>query len=94
MKETHSHSQGYLIETHDPQPEVRKNAETARDWEYAEEAAYLYRIASLFKDRFLRSIAFSKEQERLFCPIILILRTSDHAKSNGPDLIDRPKKAA
>jgi hypothetical protein len=26
---------GNLIETVNPQPEVRKNAETAKDWEYA-----------------------------------------------------------
>lgn len=44
---------GILIESINPQPEVRKNAETAKDWEYAEEAAYLYRMAILFKNRFL-----------------------------------------
>lgn len=27
---------GKLIEPANPQPEVRKNAETARDWEFAE----------------------------------------------------------
>jgi hypothetical protein len=44
---------GILIESINPQPEVRNNAENARDWEYAGEAAYLYRMAMLFKDRFL-----------------------------------------
>ncbi len=44
---------GKPLETVDPQPEVRKNAEIARDWEYSEEAAYLYRKAVLFKDRLL-----------------------------------------
>ena len=45
--------EGRLIEVINPQPEIRKNAELARDWEYAAEAAYLYRMAVLFKDRFL-----------------------------------------
>ena len=36
---------GVLIEPANPQPEVRKNAETARDWDYSEEATYLYRMA-------------------------------------------------
>ena len=44
---------GKPLETADPQPEVRKNAEIARNWEYSEEAANLYRMAVLFKDRFL-----------------------------------------
>ncbi|MBU1683701.1 hypothetical protein KJ742_07210 [Patescibacteria group bacterium] len=44
---------GKLIELNNPQPEVRKNAETAKDWAYADEAAYLYRMPVLFKDRFL-----------------------------------------
>jgi hypothetical protein len=44
---------GKLIEVANPQPEVRKNAETASDWEYKDEAAYLYGKAVLFKDRLL-----------------------------------------
>ena len=49
MKETPRHiNDVHLMATNDTQPEVCKNAETARDWEYAEEAAYLYRIASVF----------------------------------------------
>jgi len=43
---------GILIETSNPQPEVRRNAELAKDWEFAEEASYLYRMAVNFKDRF------------------------------------------
>jgi len=46
----------FIIEPINPQPEVRKNAEKARDWKYAEEAAYLNRMANLFKDRFLDPI--------------------------------------
>jgi hypothetical protein len=46
MKEVNSQDpeiarRGKLINLVNPQPEVRKNAETASDWEYKEEAAYL-----------------------------------------------------
>jgi hypothetical protein len=44
---------GKFVDVSNPQPEVRKNAETARDWEYKDEAAYLYGKAVLFKDRLL-----------------------------------------
>ena len=60
---------GILIETADPQPEVRKNAETARDWEFKDEAAYLYRMATLFKDRFLDPIHLT-DRNRLPDPVI------------------------
>jgi arabinogalactan endo-1,4-beta-galactosidase len=43
---------GILIDPVNPQPEVRKNAETARDWDYSDEATYLYRMANVFKNRF------------------------------------------
>ena len=42
---------GIVITKNDPQPEVRKNAETANDWEYKDEAIYLYEKARLFIDR-------------------------------------------
>lgn len=45
-----------LIEQHNPQPEVRKNAENAPDWEYREEAQFLYRMAMLFRDRLVDPI--------------------------------------
>jgi hypothetical protein len=48
---------GELIVNANPQPEVRKNAETARDWEYSEEAKYLYRMAVLFRERLIDPIA-------------------------------------
>jgi len=35
---------GILIETINPQPEVRMNAETEKDWEYAEEATHYRHI--------------------------------------------------
>ena len=48
---------GELIVGANPQPEVRKNAETARDWEYSNEAKYLYRMAVLFRERLIDPIA-------------------------------------
>ena len=60
---------GQLVEPINPQPEVRKNAETARDWEYADEAVYLYRMANLFKDRFLDPILLT-DRRRLPDPVI------------------------
>lgn len=59
----------YLVEVIDPQPEVRRNAERARDWEFAEEAVYLYRMASLFKDRFLDPV-LRTDRNRLPDPVI------------------------
>ena len=61
--------EGRLIEVTNPQPEIRKNAELARDWEYAEEAAYLYRMAVLFKDRFLDPVLLT-DRRRLPDPVI------------------------
>jgi hypothetical protein len=60
---------GILIETADPQPAVRKNAEIARDWEYASEAAYLYDKAILFKNRFLDPVLLT-DRRRLPDPVI------------------------
>jgi hypothetical protein len=58
-----------LIIKTNPQPEVRKNAENARDWEYKEEAAYLYRMAVLFKERFLDPVLLT-DRDRLPDPVI------------------------
>ena len=60
---------GKLIELTNPQPEVRKNAETAKDWVYTEEAIYLYRMAVLFKDRFLDPVLLTG-RGRLPDPVI------------------------
>jgi len=60
---------GVPIETANPYPEVRKNAEVASDWEYREEAAYLYDMASLFKDRFLDPVLLT-DRGRLPDPVI------------------------
>lgn len=59
---------GILLGGANPQPEIRKNAETA-PWEYAEEAKYLYRMASKFKERFLDCV-LRPDRERLPDPII------------------------
>jgi len=60
---------GKLIELNNPQPEIRKNAENAKDWVYADEAAYLYRMAVLFRDRFLDPILLT-DRHRLPDPVI------------------------
>lgn len=39
-----------------PQPEIRKNAETASDWLYSEEATRLYNLAVIFRDRLVDPI--------------------------------------
>jgi hypothetical protein len=70
MKENFSGIESkYLIEHINPQPQVRKNAEAAKDWEFKDEAAYLYRMASLFKDRFLDPIHLT-DRNRLPDPVI------------------------
>lgn len=46
-----------LLENFDPKPAIKKNAEAARDWEYSEDAKYLYSMAVLFRDRLIDPIA-------------------------------------
>ena len=46
-----------LIETANPQPEVRKNAETAVGWEFKDEASYLYDKAIILRERLIDPIA-------------------------------------
>lgn len=60
---------GKLIEVANPQPEVRKNAEVAKDWPYTEEAVYLYRMATLLKDRFLDPVLLT-DRQRLPDPVL------------------------
>lgn len=70
MKEIENRlSENNLIEKINPQPEIRKNAEKASDWEFAKEAAYLYRMATLFKDRFLDPVLLT-HRRRLPDPVI------------------------
>ena len=61
--------EGIPIDNFDPKAEIRKNAENARDWEYREEAEYLYGMANLFKDRFLDPILHT-DRGRLPDPVI------------------------
>jgi hypothetical protein len=60
---------GVPIEDANPYPEIRGNAETAPDWEYKEEAKYLYGVAVLFKDRFLDLVLLT-DRRRLPDPVI------------------------
>ena len=46
-----------LIDPINPQPTVRKNAEGAKDWEFAGEAKYLYDKAVLIRERLIDPIA-------------------------------------
>ena len=46
-----------LIETFDPKPAIKKNAESARDWEFSEDAKYLYGMAVIFRNQLIDPIA-------------------------------------
>jgi hypothetical protein len=61
--------EGIPINDFDPKTEIRKNAENARDWEFREEAEYLYGMANVFKDRFLDPILHT-DRGRLPDPVI------------------------
>jgi len=61
--------EGIPFEQFDPKPAIQKNAESARDWEFHEEAEYLYGMANLFKDRFLDPILHT-DRGRLPDPVI------------------------
>ena len=60
---------GKLIEITNPQHENRKNAERSSDWEFKEEAAYLYEKAVLLKDRLLDPVLLT-DRGRLPDPVI------------------------
>ena len=61
--------EGTLIDDFDPKKAIKRNAENARDWEYSEEAKYLYEKAVLFKDRFLDPLLHT-DRGRLPDPVI------------------------
>jgi hypothetical protein len=46
-----------VIEVPNPQPEIRRNAEKAGDWEFKDEAIYLYEKAVGLRDRLIDPIA-------------------------------------
>lgn len=48
---------GVPIEYNNPQPEIRRHAENAPDWEYRGEAKYLYDKAVLLRERLIDPIA-------------------------------------
>jgi len=60
---------GKLLEKSNPQPEVRKNAENAEDWMFVDEAKYLYRMATIYKDRLIDPI-LRTDRGRLPDPVI------------------------
>lgn len=62
-------ARGVLIETANPQPEVRRNAEIAKDWEFREPAQFLYRWAVLFKDELIDGVALL-DRDRMPEPVI------------------------
>lgn len=61
--------EGIPINNFDPKPAIQRNAETARDWEFSDEAKNLYGMAVLFKDRFLDPILLT-DRRRLPDPVI------------------------
>jgi hypothetical protein len=61
--------EGIPLSQFDPKPEIRKNAENARDWQYSEEVKYLYGMAVLIKDRFLDPV-LRTDRGRLPDPVI------------------------
>ena len=68
---------GIPLERVNPQPDIQKNAETASDWEYKEEAQYLYRMASIFKDRLIDPILHT-DRKRLPDPVISFENLRNH----------------
>lgn len=69
MKDRLPGGRGVPLEDPQPYPEIRKNAENAPDWPYREEAAFLYRHASGFKDRFLDPVLLT-DRRRLPDPVL------------------------
>jgi len=61
--------EGKLIRAIDPKPTIRSNAENASDWEYRDEATYLYDKAVIFKNRFLDPVLLT-DRGRLPDPVI------------------------
>jgi hypothetical protein len=62
-------SRGVPIVSPDPQPEIRRNAEQAPDWEFREQAQFLYRWAVVFKERLLDPVLLT-DRRRLPDPVI------------------------
>lgn len=81
---------GILIETADPQLAVRKNAETARDWVYAEEATNLYDKAILFKNRFLDPVLLT-DRRRLPDPVISFVNLRNYNTLATYTLVRNPQ---
>lgn len=61
--------EGVPIDFIDPQPAVRKHAETSSDWEFSTEAQYLYEMAGLIKSRLIDPVLLT-ERESMPDPVI------------------------
>lgn len=53
--------EGIPTGTIDAKLAVKQNAENAKDWEFSDEAKYLYGMAEAFRDRFFQSMLATKE---------------------------------
>lgn len=82
---------GIIMDSTNPQPEVRKNAETATDWEYSVEAAYLYRMAVLFKSCFLDPILLT-DRRRLPDPVISFANLRNRNTLAAYTLVRNPQR--
>lgn len=80
---------GLIIAGCNPQPEIRRHAETSADWEYADEAKYLYRMASNFKGRFLNGV-IRPDRERLPDPVIAFDDLRNHNTLAAYTLVRNP----
>lgn len=67
-----------LITAYDAQPAVRKNAESAIDWEYKEEASYQYNLAVVLRDRLVDPI-LRTDRSQIPDPVI----SFDDARNNN-----------
>src|SRR5688572_20562450 len=69
--------EGVPIENFDPKPAIRKNAESAKDWEFAEDALFLYKMSVLFRDEVIDPLALVS-RDQMPDPII----SFDDARNN------------
>jgi hypothetical protein len=73
-----------------PQPEIRKNAETASDWEYRDEAARLYDLAVIFRDRLVDPI-LRLDRSQVHDPVISFENLRNHNVLAGYTLQRNPQ---
>src|SRR5688572_30117681 len=61
--------EGAPTDNFDPKLAIKRNAENAHDWEFSEEAKFLYEMAETFRDRFFATL-LPTEQGSLPDPVI------------------------